>query len=358
MSASIMTNVKIICHDGGMTEQTPDTTNPGQPPDTTRRADILRYIPPVTALGTAFVLQTILVTDTVGTALAHRYPDTASWPWYLTAALLGVSVASCVEGGAAYLLDLYDKHLLARDSVWVLRLAMVAYVSASAAAIHWWTGERHLPSEVGWMLAGMSASALFLWSRGSRWRYRVQMRAAGQLDVSMPRLSVAAKVMHPVRWLITLYLVSWEPVSTTAEARARYEQWRTGPHWWTRGQRRTVTTAAHSIRRDVQVASADSTVVPIRSAGSRRKPVSRTADSGAGPATIEQLADTLREHHGDRPLGRPTASEILRQVYGSCATDRALAAKDLHNERVNRGHATSTTDGPDDPKRAPVEVVS
>src|SRR5439155_10830248 len=97
-----------------------------------------------------------------------------------------------------------------------------------------WTAHRHLPPVMTWLLAGMSASALFLWSRGSRWRQRAAMRARGQIDPAMPRLPIAARLFHPVRWLVTLSLVSWEPVQTPAEARARYEQWRSASHWWRR----------------------------------------------------------------------------------------------------------------------------
>jgi hypothetical protein len=192
----------------------------------------LRWIPPIAALGTAWVLQVIAMTDTVGGALATAaatspVPAVAARPQYgyLAALLLGIAVASCAEGGAAYLMDLYDKHLLARDSTGVLRLAMVAYVAVSAGVLHWWLGTRHLPSIVAWVLAGMSASALFLWSRGSRWRNREAMRAANQLDPAMPKLPGAAKVFHPWRWLVTLYLVSWEPVATPEEARIRYDRW-------------------------------------------------------------------------------------------------------------------------------------
>lgn len=187
--------------------------------------DLLRYVAPVAALGTAFVLQTVAVTDVLGSALAER----AGTAWmYVPALLLGLAVASCVEGGAAHVMDLYDRHLLARDSVWVLRLAMVAYVVASGAVIHWWADQRQLPAEMSWLLAGMSGSALLLWSRSSRWRHREAMRAAGQLDPALPRLPVAAKLLHPWRSLVTLWLISWEPVATTDEARARYEQWRAG----------------------------------------------------------------------------------------------------------------------------------
>lgn len=191
--------------------------------DSGRTARVLRFIPPVAALGTAFVLQVVVITDTVGGAMSDLYGG--QWP-YSVAALLGVAVASCAEGGAAYLMDLYDRHLLARDSVWLLRTAMVVYVAVSAGAIHWWTDMRGLPAVISWLLAGMSASALFLWARGSRWRNRQAMIAAGQLDPALPRLPISAKVLHPVRWLVTLYLISWEPAPTTAAARARYQDWK------------------------------------------------------------------------------------------------------------------------------------
>ncbi len=187
-----------------------------------RTARALRYIPPAAALGTAFVLQVVAVTDLLGTALADRFHT--GWA-YIPALLFGLSVAAGMEGGAAYLMDLYDKHLLARDNTWLLRASMVAYVAASAVGLHWWADHRGLPTVMSWLLAGMSASALFLWSRGSRWHNREAMRAAGQIDPALPRLPAGAKVLHPVRWLVTLWLISWNPAMTTAEARARYQAW-------------------------------------------------------------------------------------------------------------------------------------
>jgi hypothetical protein len=192
----------------------------------------LRYIPPVAALGVAAVLQVVAMTDLAGGPVAQAFaanPQTARFAWtgYLAGLLLGIAVASCVEGGAAYLMDLYDKHLMARDSTWLLRLGMVVYVGASTGLLHWYLDYRHMPTLVSWVLAGMSGLSLFLWSRGSRWANRVQMRDAGQLDPALPKLPMTAKVLHPWRWLVTLYLTSWEPVATTDEARQRYAEWRT-----------------------------------------------------------------------------------------------------------------------------------
>ncbi len=210
-----------------MTEHHRDQTGqPGAAPSgaVTKKtaSDWLRFIPPAAALGSAFILQIVAVTDLVGGVLADRF---GSWA-YLPAALFGLAVAASIEGGAAYLMDLYDKHLLARDGTLWLRILMVAYVAGSAAAIHWWADFRGLPTIMSWLLAAMSASALFLWSRGSRWKNREAMRASGQIDPALPRLPMAAKIMHPWRSLVTMWLIAWEPAPTTTAARARYQAWK------------------------------------------------------------------------------------------------------------------------------------
>lgn len=297
-----------------MTEQTANAdtgrqADSAQQTATRTPADRLRYVPPVAALGTAFVLQVIVITDTVGEALAKRTPS-ADWDWtgYLFAALLGIAVASCAEGGAAYLMDLYDRHLLARDSVWVLRLAMVGYVTGSALVIHWWTDHRGLPTVVSWLLAGMSASALFLWSRGSRWRNREAMRAAGQLDPAMPRLSMQAKLLHPIRWAITLWLVSWEPAETTDDARARYQQWK---------DERTV-------RRDAKRASKRKPNTSTRQTSARtveRQPAPQTAvETDTTPNTAVSAA-TEQPAANVRPIG--SARRVKRANGETAEQERA-----------------------------------
>ncbi len=200
----------------------PDATPSGTVTKKTT-SDWLRYIPPGAALGSAFILQIVAVTDLLGGVLADRFDS--AWA-YLPAALFGLAVAASIEGGAAYLMDLYDKHLIARDGTLWLRILMVAYVAGSAAAIHWWADFRGLPTIMSWLLAAMSASALFLWSRGSRWKNREVMRASGQIDPALPRLPMAAKIMHPWRSLVTMWLIAWEPAPTTTAARARYQAWK------------------------------------------------------------------------------------------------------------------------------------
>lgn len=187
----------------------------------------LRLVPPIASLGLSAVMQVIIVTDLLGHALVERYGRSVDNKLLLygIAAVFGMAIASALEGAAAYVMDLYDKHLLARDSVFTLRLAMIAYVIGSAALIHWWTDERKLPVEIAVVLSCLSGSSLFLWTLGSKWKNRERMRANGQLDPAMPRLSTAAKAFHPVRWIRTMYLVSWEPASTADEARDRYVEW-------------------------------------------------------------------------------------------------------------------------------------
>lgn len=309
-----------------------------QPPDAARgHGAWLRLVPPVAALGTAFVLQVIAMTDTVGSALAGQW---GTWAW-IGAAMLGVSVASCAEGGAAYLMDLYDKHLLAGDSTWMLRIAMIAYVSASAGVIHWWTGHRGLPAVISWVLAGMSASAMFLWSRGARWRRRDQMRAAGLIDPAMPRMSAQARLLHPLRWITTLWLISWEPAATVAEARARHEAWRTRRH----GQ--TVPAAPGRPAPRPRQSAPDKPSAPRARTLTVRPPAPNVVDlSGRrdGQPSIDDLADTLGRECGARTVGAPTAMEILRGVHGSCSRARAIAAKDVHNRRVAAGQVADADD--------------
>jgi hypothetical protein len=292
-------------------------------------SDRLRYIPPVAALGTAFVMQVIAVTDTVGEKFAATLAGSPvpwlaahNWVGYLAALFLGVAVASCFEGAAAYLMDLYDKHLLERDTVWVLRLAMLVYVGGSAAAIHWWTDHRGLPPVISWLLAGMSASALFLWSRGSRWRNRTAMRAAGQLDPALPKLPTAAKFWHPIRSLNTIRLVSWEPVATTAEARAVYDAWKeartrtTTPH--TPADPKPTTQTLTTPKRTVPTPTTTPTAVQPPTAGlqptiepATPTPVDPTA---AAPTTRPQPRKAITA----RPTGRPTTPTV-RLVHGPTA---------------------------------------
>jgi len=313
----------------------PTGTRPTKPK---RSTDRLRYLPPVAALGTAFVLQTIAVTDVVGGALVQALAGSdAQWlashagVGYLAGLALGVAVACCAEGGAAYLMDLYDKHLLARDSVWMLRLGMAGYVAASGAAIHWWTTYRHLPTITSWLLAGMSGSALFLWSRGSRWRNRVAMRAAGQLDPALPKLPAQAKLLHPVRWLVTMYLVSWEPAATTDEARARYAAWhraradrraakKTDPVKPTTTPEATNQAADHSTA--PEPTTGESAVEPNQSVAQP------TTHQPPGPAPTNSPSTT-------RPAAKPSARPVARSprlhVVGSepaaVANARALRAR-------------------------------
>jgi hypothetical protein len=172
-------------------------------------------------------MQVIIVTDLLGSALIDRYDTNRDDKliFFGLAVLFGVGIATALEGSAAYILDLYRRHLLAQDSTLSLRLLLVVYVSGSAVMIHWWADKRGLPWELATVLSGLAASSILLWIMGAKWTNRETMRRNGQLDRAMPRLSTAAKVWHPVRWVMTLWLTSWEPAQTTAEARSRYAAW-------------------------------------------------------------------------------------------------------------------------------------
>lgn len=283
----------------------PDATSPAP-----GRVGWLRFVPPVAALGTAFVLQTIIVTDLLGGSLAKLLGPV---PGYGLGVLFGLSVASCAEGGAAYLMDLYDKHLLARDSVWILRVAMVVYVAGSGLAIHWWLNQRHLPTIMSWLLAGMSGSALFLWSRGARWRNREAMRAAGQIDPALPRLPLSAKALHPIRWAATLWLISWEPVATTEQARARYEQW---------ADRRSGRTAATEQYVQALIDQASSDIAEQRAASSEQADALRKE--------AEQFAAAVRE----AARAELVAAREKLQAEQRALTEQAQASSEQARQRA------------------------
>lgn len=184
----------------------------------------LRFLPPIASLGLSAIMQVIIVTDLLGNALSDRYESMGQWAFAI-AGLFGLGIACALEGSAAYILDLYKKHLLARDSTIALRVLLIVYVSGSAALIHWWTDRRELPWELALVLSLLAGSSIVLWTMGSKWENRARMRENGQIDEALPRMSTSAKFWHPVRWIQTLWLTSWTPVQTTAEARERYAVW-------------------------------------------------------------------------------------------------------------------------------------
>jgi hypothetical protein len=61
----------------------------------------------------------------------------------------------------------------------------------------------------------------------------------------------------------------------------------------------------------------------------------RKAKAGQSDVSVEQLADTLGEKFGAKPVGKPTAQDYLKEVYGSCSNDRAIEAKNIHNKRAS-----------------------
>ncbi len=217
-------------------------------------------------------------------------------------------------------MDLYDKHLMARDSVWLLRLAMVAYVGVSAAVLHWWLAYRELPAIVSWVLAGMSGFALFLWSRGSRWRNRAAMRAAGQLDPALAKLPAAAKLLHPVRWAVTLYLTSWEPVATPEEARARYARWELERRE-TRAARERAKAEPVRIEIGVPAGRDRSAVQAARPMESAPDPDPIKADSSA-PTDGETAAQRVR-------TDSRTAQDIESAVRALAAVDPPLSRRQI-----------------------------
>lgn len=298
--------------------------------DTHRQTSRLRYVPPIAALSVAFVLQVIVVIDTVGAALAEARPGTDPRVWYALAGGLGVAVASSLEAGAAYLMWLYDRHLRARDSVWQLRAGMVLYVALSALIIHWWLNSRGLPAMIAWVLGGMSASSLWLWSRGSRWAQRQDMIAAGQIDPALPRLPTVSKLLHPIRWINTSYLISWDPVATTDEARARHAEWQATRRFMKRSNAWTTSpldpsghTSGSGSSRSASGSGTDagphlSTVTPISNAGPA------APSSGTRTPTRKPRPSGPKRSGGSGNSPRRTDTELVSQITANGWTSESL----------------------------------
>lgn len=114
---------------------------------------------------------------------------------------------------------------------------------------------------------------------------------------------MAAKVFHPVRWIVTLYLVSWDSADTPAEARARYERWSAA--------RSAARSRSAEIRYDYRLP-----IGPMPAPAPAAPPagphlvdedqeVDGWSDPGSdhGPTAVADAA-WLRETYGDKPPGR------------------------------------------------------
>ncbi|MEV0151573.1 MULTISPECIES: hypothetical protein [unclassified Nonomuraea] len=66
-----------------------------------------------------------------------------------------------------------------------------------------------------------------LWRIHSRAKNRDTLKKAGEIDTRAPRLAMAKKLWHPIRWIVTMYLATWSTdVRTPAEAMALYDDWK------------------------------------------------------------------------------------------------------------------------------------
>jgi hypothetical protein len=105
------------------------------------------------------------------------------------------------------------------------------------------------------------------------------------------------------------------------------------------GQRDTGDSDPPTRRTAARRPAGDRTVVNFATVAARH----RTA--GETELTVEQLADTLSAHHPDTTIGRPAALKTLRDVHGSCSTNRAHDAKNLHNARILAGRTRTESTG-------------
>jgi hypothetical protein len=87
-------------------------------------------------------------------------------------------------------------------------------------------------------------------------------------------------------------------------------------------------------------------VVAFSGAATRRRN-RRGRDGRLAEVTVEEMAAKLTEVVGKERVGAPTARDILVEAYGKCSTERARAAKDMHNARLGHESAPADADAED-----------
>lgn len=391
-----------------MTNRTPDTDTPGQAPDTRRPA--AGSSPRAVSGKAAGRLGAAFYTVVLATAWAGQTLAAVHWlgvPWWIAALAV-----SALELGGVTLAARADYRRRLNESAIGARLLSAA-VAAFAVAFNWLGHADHLQ---GAFFAGMSALGYGVWLINAGDRRRDQLRAEGKLPPPAPsyerwqwlreplvtwrargmakadpalgtygsltaarhtirverRTRAISKVLNrkvtaatgPAMADIAVNVYDLDEIAVRLAAVADYDGLTALIAADLTPDRLTETapdTDADTEPEDVTEPSPDTAVnvVDLREAGQRRE---RRADShkngstGGRTPTVQELADTLTAKHRGEYVGLPTALKTLKAKYGTCAKDRAIEAKEIHNARRERAQ-TSGGESADDPKERHDELV-
>lgn len=393
-----------------MTERTPDTDTPGQAPDTRRPT---RAVSPRAVSGKAAgYLGGAFYTVVLATAWAGQTLAAVTWldvPWPIAA----LAVSALELGGVALAARADFRRRLNETAVGARLLS--AAVAGFAVAFNWLGHADHLQ---GAFFAGMSALGYGVWLINAGDRRRDQLRTEGKLPPPPPSYERWQWIQHPlVTWRARGMAKADPSLGTYGSLTAARQQIRVERRTRAiaRVLNRKVADAAGPRIADIAVnvydldeiavrlagtadydgltaliaadltpdrltepapdtaatETADTTepaadtgenVVDLRTAGQRRQRRTDSQSNGASATgqtpTVQQLADTLTAKHGSEYVGLPTALKTLKAKYGTCAKDRAIKAKEIHNGRLEqRETQTSGGESADDPKERHDELV-
>jgi hypothetical protein len=285
--------------------------------------EAIGLLPPLAALGLAGWLQTEIAHAVLGL------------PW-----VFAWVPAAAIEGAAAYCAVLYHRHLLAGDSAWSLRLAMLIYAGVSAGLLYWRSTQTGKPWEVAAAVGGLALSALYLWGRRARWMHRQELRRAGRLDKQAVRFSVLRWLMCPVETPGAFRFAVKHSIEDPTAALEQYRSRRT------RKPKRTPDPAPTAARPGTSAREAGGTSVakpdpgPATPVESRLHLVERPRR--APRANTVDLEDLIRTAAGAFPDRLPKVREI-EETLG--VRSRGTAMKILGALRDARNAAAVSGDG-------------
>lgn len=109
---------------------------------------------------------------------------------------------ACLGLAALYCAMLAEQTVKAGHSALVLRASVVMYAAVDAASAAWYVEHESKPWQEAALVGFFAASAVWLWDRRSRLRYRQVLDAQGRLDKPLPHFRL-------LRWLLFFTETWW-----------------------------------------------------------------------------------------------------------------------------------------------------
>lgn len=295
-----------------------------------------------------FLVNVAAITGQIGWALDHLAigePGTVL-RWF-AAIMFGVTAESI----ALFLQYYANRALLNRDSAASLYLAAFATAGLVAAVnfSHW-----SAPAE-GEFFGKVNATAVifalcsfaspWLWRIHNRAEYREALRAAGEIDSRAVKLSMARKIMYPIRSFQVIRLAAWQGETNPAKAVEMYE---------TRRIAKATVRAADKTRREAEKAQGKVNK-EVEAPAPVETPKSASVNHSAGNGSLNgrrdltahaKWNDGMATYAASVDSGSPLNTRELAAAIGqknkvlASAIIRAYKAEKEAQANVNSGPAT------------------